>query len=288
MMIARLALLLLAVAVASADNLRTESHDVPFDNARGARVLQRMQTKAAVKHTKAAKSLETDREALMAHRDALKDLTEARRTLQGDFDSPWTRVEMKGSLVTRSRPNSDCSGPVTEIAVQPAGNCYESGKKDGEDYSLATGTYVSASGELLIAHFVFKTLDCAGEPDNEAWNPLLRGPFKPCQMLTGEYGSTGPLMGGTVLSDKTVMQSMEQEKAGFMVKHYADSSCGGDALAYTLYRDDACHLDIVYNMPVEIIEEGRRLAPIVAEPVLNADSTFSYVKIRASSRGIDG
>ncbi|KAJ1381650.1 hypothetical protein B484DRAFT_28855, partial [Ochromonadaceae sp. CCMP2298] len=280
MMIARLALLLLAVAVASADNLRTDSHDVPFDNARGARVLQRMQTKAAAKHTKAAKSLETDREALMAHRDALKDLPEARRTLQGDFDSPWARTEMKGSLVTRSRPNSDCSGPVTEIAVQPAGSCYYNGEdRNGEDYSLATGTYESASGELLIAHFQFKAHDCAGEPDPEAGDLVLRGPYKPCQMLVDEYGSAGPLMGGAVLSDKTVMQSMEQEKAGFMVKHYSDFGCFGDVLAYTLYRDDACHLDIEYNMPVEIIEEGRRLAPIVVEPVLNADSTFSYVKV---------
>mmetsp|Transcript_27910 Transcript_27910/g.63186 ORF Transcript_27910/g.63186 Transcript_27910/m.63186 type:complete len:372 (+) Transcript_27910:78-1193(+) len=296
-MIARLALLLLALAVvASAENLRTEAYDVPIDNARGARVLKRMQTKSAAKHAKAKKAMDVEaltkkasKKGLEAKAEPLIDASEKAkvgRSLQGynddytEFDSPWTRVTMAGSLVTRSRPNSDCSGPVTEIAVQPAGSCYYNGEdRNGEDYSLATGTYESASGELLIAHFQFKAHDCAGEPDPEAGDLVLRGPYKPCQMLVDEYGSAGPLMGGAVLSDKTVMQSMEQEKAGFMVKHYSDFGCFGDVLAYTLYRDDACHLDIEYNMPVEIIEEGRRLAPIVVEPVLNADSTFSYVKV---------
>ncbi|KAJ1393295.1 hypothetical protein B484DRAFT_408240 [Ochromonadaceae sp. CCMP2298] len=229
-MIARLALLLLAAAVASAQNLRTEEH-VPLDNARGARVLQRMQTKAAAKHTKAAKSVNTEREAFKAHRDALKGdalkgdalKAPARRT-QEDFDSPWTQVVMKGSLVTRSRPNSDCSGPVTEITVEPAGNCFSA--------TEGVGTYVSESGELTRSAWLFGgeegTDDCSSEP--VAWFMVGRG-VKPCQMLAGEYSSTGPLMGGTVLSGQSVAQSANKEKAGFMVKHYKDEACEGDLLA---------------------------------------------------------
>ncbi|KAJ1385305.1 hypothetical protein B484DRAFT_410546 [Ochromonadaceae sp. CCMP2298] len=204
-MIARLALLLLAVAVASAENLRTE--DVPLDNARGARVLQRMQTKAAVKHTKAAKSVKTEREAFKAHRDALKDgaLKPARRTQNGvDFDSPWTRVEMKGS------------GEVGERGASSEG----------------VGTYVSDSGELTRSAWLFDgeegTDDCSSEPVE--WRIVGRG-VKPCQMLAGEYSSTGPLMGGTVLSGQSIAQSAKKEKAGFMVKHYEDKSCQGDLLA---------------------------------------------------------
>ncbi|KAJ1399469.1 hypothetical protein B484DRAFT_458315, partial [Ochromonadaceae sp. CCMP2298] len=279
-MIARLVLLLLALAVASAQNLRTDEH-VPLDNARGARALQRMQTKAAIKHTKAAKSLKTDSEAFKTHPDALeKDLPAHGRTLQGDFDSPWTKVVMKGSLVTRSRPNSDCSGPVTEITVEPAGVCYRSNLINGVWQSEGIGTYVSASGELTRTFGIFVgSEDCSIEPTEYPFSVGKK--VKPCQMLSDEYGSTGPLMGGTVLSGQSVLQSLSQEKDGFMVKHYTEKNCLGDALAYTLYRNDACHLDIEYNMPVEIIDVklARRLAPIVAEPVLNADSTFSYVKV---------
>mmetsp|Transcript_27911 Transcript_27911/g.63189 ORF Transcript_27911/g.63189 Transcript_27911/m.63189 type:complete len:376 (+) Transcript_27911:78-1205(+) len=281
-MIARLALLLLALAVvASAENLRTEAYDVPIDNARGARVLQRMQQKASAKHTKAAKSIGA--KALKKHhdaRDAKNALGAEHRSLQGAFDKPWDSVVLTGSLVTRSRPNADCSGPVTEIVVEPAGSCstvlsseFSMGPEGGSSESI--GTYVSDGGNMLRATGFYENGDCSGEP-------VQYGPtgdaIKPCQMLADEFGSTGPLMGGTVLTDKTVTQLAKEEKSGFMVANYKNSLCSGDMDSYTLYRNDACHLDIEFNTaePDLIITMGN---PIAVPDELTTDSTFSYVKV---------
>mmetsp|Transcript_23711 Transcript_23711/g.52692 ORF Transcript_23711/g.52692 Transcript_23711/m.52692 type:complete len:361 (-) Transcript_23711:203-1285(-) len=285
-MIARLVLLLVAVAVASAENLRTEAYDVPIDNARGARVLQRMQQKASAKHTKAAKSIGA--KALKKHhdaRDAKNALGAEHRSLQGAFDKPWDSVVLTGSLVTRSRPNADCSGPVTEIVVEPAGSCstvlsseFSMGPEGGSSESI--GTYVSDGGNMLRATGFYENGDCSGEP-------VQYGPtgdaIKPCQMLADEFGSTGPLMGGTVLTDKTVTQLAKEEKSGFMVANYKNSLCSGDMDSYTLYRNDACHLDIEYNNRED--EDGppagagaRRLDHYTYE-YLTTDSTFSYVKV---------
>ncbi|KAJ1397605.1 hypothetical protein B484DRAFT_406924 [Ochromonadaceae sp. CCMP2298] len=228
-MIARLALLLSLAAVASAENLRTEANDVPLDNARGARVLQRMQQKAAAKHTKAAKSIGT--EALKKHHDAKNAI--GHRNLQdgGDFDSAWDSVVVAGSLVTRSRPNADCSGPVIEIAVEPAGSCNINGATWDLSYE-SIGTYVSKGGNLLRATGYFDGYldgstrsDCSGEP---SFYEPIGDAIKPCQMLADEFGIAGPLMGGTVLSDKTVMQLAKEEKSGFMVANYKNSECSGD------------------------------------------------------------
>mmetsp|Transcript_27912 Transcript_27912/g.63191 ORF Transcript_27912/g.63191 Transcript_27912/m.63191 type:complete len:362 (+) Transcript_27912:78-1163(+) len=286
-MIARLALLLLALAVvASAENLRTEAYDVPIDNARGARVLQRMQQKASAKHTKAAKSIGA--KALKKHhdaRDAKNALGAEHRSLQGAFDKPWDSVVLTGSLVTRSRPNADCSGPVTEIVVEPAGSCstvlsseFSMGPEGGSSESI--GTYVSDGGNMLRATGFYENGDCSGEP-------VQYGPtgdaIKPCQMLADEFGSTGPLMGGTVLSDKTVMQLAKEEKSGFMVANYKNSECSGDMDSYTLYRNDACHLDIEHNTPVPDVDNeiimDLPITPVTGSDELTTDSEFSYVKV---------
>jgi hypothetical protein len=233
-MIARLVLLLVTVAVASAENLRTEAHDVPLDNALGARVLQRMQQKAAAKHIKAAKSIGAV--ALKKHhdaRDAKNALRTKHRSLQAPFapfDNPWDSVVVTGSLVTRSRPNVDCSGPVIEIAVEPAGSCSTMASSEfvmapEGGFSESIGTYVSKEGTLLRTMGGFENGDCSGEP---AYFEPTGAIIKPCQMLADEFGSAGLLMGGTVLSDKTVMQLAKEDKSGFMIANYKNSECSGD------------------------------------------------------------
>jgi len=312
-MIARLVLLLVAVAVvASADNLRNHAHgasadtrahahsasekarSVPVDNARGARVLKRMQTKSAAKHAKAKKAMDVEaltkkasKKGLEAKAEPLIDASEKAkvgRSLQGynddytEFDSPWTRVTMAGSLVTRSRPNSDCSGNVIEIGVEPAGVCFSQDEANPESGdSMAIGTYVSDSGELFRATGSFeKSGNCTGEPESSM---AIQGSVKPCQMLD-DVGRTGPLMGGTSLSDMSVADMARNEKAGYMVGHYATSDCSGDVLAYNLYRNDACHLDIelnYWNHNFELLP--RRLSHKTSSERVVKDSKFSYVKV---------
>jgi hypothetical protein len=210
-MIARLALLLLAVAVASAEHLRTDAHAVPVDDARGARVLQRMQQKAAAKHTKAVKATT---EALKTHRDASKKGLEAqahsRALEEGGFDTPWSKVVTKGSRVTRTRPNSDCSGAVMEITVEPAGACYN----NGNEHFVGVGTYVSDSGELLRSAAKFPDIDCSGIP--EEVKSFSEDPVKPCQMQK-VIRSTGPVMVGTVLTDMSVAEMAANEKVGIYI-----------------------------------------------------------------------
>jgi len=267
------------VAVASAENLRTQSHEVPLDNARGARVLGRMQQRAANKPTNAASHGRLSAEELKMDRDELKKVLLAkagRRLQEGEFDSPWAQVAKGGSLVTRSRPNSDCSGPVIEIGVDPAGTCH---MKDSTS-SLWEGVYVSSEGEMFWTVSEFENADCTGEPMEVHQNG---SPKKACQMLAGQMGSSGALMGGSVLTDKTPAQMARQEKPGFMVSNYEESDCSGDMTGYTLYREDACHLDIEYNNRED--EDGppagagaRRLDHYTYE-YLTTDSTFSYVKV---------
>jgi len=271
------------VAVASAENLRTQSHEVPLDNARGARVLGRMQQRAANKPTNAASHGRLSAEELKMDRDELKKVLLAkagRRLQEGEFDSPWAQVAKGGSLVTRSRPNSDCSGPVIEIGVDPAGTCH---MKDSTS-SLWEGVYVSSEGEMFWTVSEFENADCTGEPMEVHQNG---SPKKACQMLAGQMGSSGALMGGSVLTDKTPAQMARQEKPGFMVSNYEESDCSGDMTGYTLYREDACHLDIEYNnreddedqiISMDDLRNFRRLDHRTNE-YLTTDSTFSYVKV---------
>eukprot|EP00601_Ochromonadales_sp_CCMP2298_P026922 CAMPEP_0173280588 /NCGR_PEP_ID=MMETSP1143-20121109/5772_1 /TAXON_ID=483371 /ORGANISM="non described non described, Strain CCMP2298" /LENGTH=355 /DNA_ID=CAMNT_0014217913 /DNA_START=40 /DNA_END=1107 /DNA_ORIENTATION=- len=285
MMIARLALLLVAVAVASAENLRTESHDVPLDNARGARVLARMQQKAATKPTNAvshilgAEELKMDHEALKKHL-----LAKGGRRLQREeaLDFTWIQVTKKGSLVTRSRPNSDCSGVIVEIGVDPVGTCHNF----GAGFSVMEGIYTSKEGDMTLVVGFFETSDnCSGEPAEF----FQGGPtVKDCQLLADQIVSTGPLMGGTMLTSKTPAQMAEGEKPGFMVSNYEESDCSGDMTGYTLYRNDACHLVIEFNNddnddfrgegPIRIQERRLQGGYLIGGRV-TPDSTFSYVKV---------
>ncbi|KAJ1419874.1 hypothetical protein B484DRAFT_433660 [Ochromonadaceae sp. CCMP2298] len=232
MMIARLVLLLVALAVASAgESLRKEADNVPLDNVRGMQVFQRNQKKASTRNTNnSLLDKYTDHDAIKAARAAHG------RQLQVSKKYNWDDVVKSGSVIQRLRPNADCSGVIVEVEVA-AFRCvkYDNDLDPNNHYAVQYGMYMGK-----VASAAFDAMDCSGQP----FHTWQLESYPKCEMDSDEYGYMGPMSSAIEFSTKSVKQLMSKENPGFLLTWHVAADCSDDIVGYHNFRADACQLDM--------------------------------------------
>jgi hypothetical protein len=156
-----------------------------------------------------------------------------------------------GYLISRYRPNADCSGPATNVFAK-SGECRVLENDLGEEYSEAiTCTRNKPAQELMLTIHRFNNNDCTGEPYENTQRTMDKCSFD---------GDAAPVPGTVGLQCVGLNDAKIAQKGGLVIYTYFDAACtaspdgfavsgfGGCELTYDFYDDQGVPTDeVVFN-----------------------------------------
>jgi len=248
-MISRYVVLFIGIYLAvvnATKNLRHEAvvedvfANVPVDNARGKRAVASAMKTNALRIEKDSKVLGSEiakiHKAARAHAKTLK--TAGSKTT-ADMQNMGTTHHV-GSLVTRHRPNGDCSGVITSLSAKDMGGCHA----EGTDYYTLSCTNPDAprgEGNIVTMIDYFDNPDCSGNPTNS----YEYGSAAPrCSM--DSYGDSGPEMITNQCVGRDSWSYLMEGGIKTTMYSYDNQNCDGEGSGFSLRRFGGCELVYEY------------------------------------------